>query len=163
MDKEEMMNKISEMENELVKLKEELNSQEKPSRRWKPKFGEKYWFIDKDGDIYCMPWNDSIVDNNRYELGNCFKTEEEAKFAVEQLKVLAELREYANDDKEWNNSNKYWFIEYSTNRGHIEVDYHCDIKHILFDIYFSSEEQARKAVAAIGEERLKKYYFCVEG
>lgn len=45
--------------------------------------------------------------------------------------------------------------------GHIEVGcYHDTI--ISFNIYFSSPEQTQKAINVIGEERLKKYYFCVE-
>lgn len=107
-------------------------------------------------------WDDAIIDNSRYKLGNIFKTEEEAKFAVEQLKVLAELKEYADDGKKWNNSNTHWNIAYDTNDGRIEVDYYNFVIITPFNIYFSSKEQAQKAIDVIGEERLKKYYFCVE-
>lgn len=31
------------------------------------------------------------------------------------------------------------------------------------DIYFPTVESAKEAVLLIGEDRLKKYYFCVEG
>ena len=31
------------------------------------------------------------------------------------------------------------------------------------DIYFPSQKSAEEALALIGEDRLKKYYFCVEG
>lgn len=82
---------------------------------------------------------------------------------LEQLKVLAELKEYADDDKEWNNDNEHWCISYNTDRRSIDNDncFHYSI-HTPFNLYFSSKEQAQKAIDAIGEERLKKYYFCVE-
>lgn len=168
MNKEEMMNKISEMENEIKNLKDEiikdeLNKQEEPKRRWKLKFEERYWFINNDSSIPYSYWDNCKTDNNRYKLGNCFKTEEEAKFAVEQLKVIAELKEYADDDKKWNCSNAHWCINYEADNGHIEVGCYHDTITISFNIYFSSPEQTQKAINAIGAERLKKYYFCVEG
>lgn len=162
MNKEEMMNKIIEMETELEKLKEELNKQEKPSRRWKPELHEKNYCIDSTGTVCVVYWEDWEVDKRRYALGNVFKTQEEAEFAVEQLKVLAELKEYADDNKEWNNRNNHWSIQYTAQNGHIEVDFYSNTLSVPFNLYFSSPEQAQKAIDAIGEERLKKYYFCVE-
>ena len=76
---------------------------------------------------------------------------------------MAELKEYADDDKKWNCSNAHWCIAYDADEGCIDNDgcYH-NIISAPFNIYFSSKEQAQKAIDAIGEERLKKYYFCVE-
>lgn len=157
MNKEEMMSQIAKMECEIKKLKEELNKQEEPNRRWKPVFGERYWFI--DGNTFYTDWDEAVIDNDRYKLGNVFKTEEEAKFAVEQLKILAELKEYAYDDK-WNKGNNYYYIVFCYTSMNIEIYRAKYLKESIS--YFSSAEQARKAINAIGEERLKKYYFCVE-
>lgn len=162
MNKQEIKDKISEMENELVKLKEEINKQEEPKRRWKPAFREKYYCINSSGLKIGCAWVKEIDDYRRYAIGNIYRTEEEAKFAVEQLKVIAELKEYADDDKKWNCSNAHWCINYEADNGHIEVGCYHDTKTISFNIYFSSPEQTQKAINAIGEERLKKYYFCVE-
>lgn len=52
MDNKEIMDKIAEMENELAELKKEINKQEEPERRWKPKMGRIHWFIDSDGSIF---------------------------------------------------------------------------------------------------------------
>ena len=59
MNRQEMMDKISDMENEIKNLKDEiikdeLNKQEKPERRWKPKMGRIHWFIDSDGSIFLL-------------------------------------------------------------------------------------------------------------
>lgn len=162
MNKEEMMNKISEMENEIKTLKEELNKQEEPKTgRWKPELNEKYWFIDNDGNISHACWDNDAIDNSRYKFGNVFKTVEEANFTAEQLKVLAQLKEYA-DSKKWNYGNTHWCIEYDADIRHMYVDVYNYIIKVPFNLYFSSAEQAQKAINAIGEERLKKYYFCVE-
>ena len=163
MNKEEIMDKISEMENELAQLKEELNKQEEPKLgRWKPEYADKYYYLDSDGDIYDRKWTDDIVGKKKYKIGNVFKTQEEAQFAIEQLKVLAELKEYADDDKEWDNSSTHWSIQYTALNGYIEVGYYSNTLSVPFNIYFSSKEQAQKAIDVIGKGRLKKYYFCVE-
>lgn len=162
MNKEEMMDKISELENEIKNLKKELTKQEEPKRRWKPELHGKNYCIDSTGKVCVVYWEDWVVDKRRYALGNVFKTEEEAEFATEQLKVLAELKDYADDDKEWDGGNLHWCIEYNANEKRMKVDYYWDTKIIPFNIYFSSEEQVEKAIDAIGEERLKKYFFCVE-
>lgn len=107
-------------------------------------------------------WTNDNDDNRRYAIGNIYRTEEEAEFAIEQFKVISQLKEYADDGKEWDGDNEHWFIEYNANEKCIRADYFLATKNIPFNIYFSSEEQAEKAIAVIGEERLKKYYFCVE-
>lgn len=46
---------------------------------WKPKYGEKYFFIDNNGlveDTYWYDFEGNIADYNN---GNCFKTREQAK------------------------------------------------------------------------------------
>lgn len=140
----------------------ELEKSKQISRRWKPENKEEYYYIADNGEIALSHWTNYLTDNTRYAIGNCFKTEEEAEFMVERLKVLAEMREYADDEQEWEYDNCHWHIGYNPNTECIKVGYFIFTKNIPFNIYFSSEEQAQKAIDAIGEERLKKYYFEVE-
>lgn len=57
---------------------------------WKPKYEDQYYFINACGDV--MPdvfHNDNVIDNYRYLLGNCFRTEKQAKkHKNDVLKVL---------------------------------------------------------------------------
>lgn len=53
---------------------------------WKPKIGEHYWYLYGDGKISTITWCGSKLDADRYKLGNCFRTEEEAEFAREKKK-----------------------------------------------------------------------------
>lgn len=160
MNKEEMMSQIAKMECEIKHFKKELNKQEKPKRRWKPVFGERYWFI--DGNTFYTDWDEAVIDNYRYAIGNVFKTQEEADFAREQLKVLAELKEYADGEQEWNGNNEHKCIIYDTSQKCFDIVNYISNINTPFNLYFSSEKQAQKAIDAIGEEKLKKYYFCVE-
>ena len=57
----------------------ELTIKRKP---WKPKRGETYWYVEKDGDVLEMEWHPCrYMSNhvNRYKLSNCYGTKEEAE------------------------------------------------------------------------------------
>ena len=60
-------------------LSGQLEIKRKP---WKPKRGETYWYVEKDGDIWEREWHSCryMSDHvNRYKLGNCYRTREEAE------------------------------------------------------------------------------------
>ena len=143
---------------------------EEKKKYWKPKKDEKYYFITAyEYDVCVMDdMNDEvIVDDNRINMGNCFKTEEEAEHMVEKLKVIHELQKFAfeNNEKEidWNDIKQYkCFLIYDTDDKKICVDYRTYVKNEPFNIYFTSFNLARQAIAKIGEDRIKKYYFDVE-
>lgn len=53
--------------------------------RWKPLVGEKYYFV----DIFYISffyWEDDKYDNEYYNCGNCFQTQEDAERALEKLR-----------------------------------------------------------------------------
>ena len=58
--------------------------------RWKPKKGELYFSIllRQVPEIARYSWDGCKLDTNFYEIGNCFKTEEEAITKYEQIKKL---------------------------------------------------------------------------
>lgn len=52
---------------------------QKPER-WKPDEGKRYHYLDADGDIYSTIFYDDYPrDSVRFDLGNCFRTREEAE------------------------------------------------------------------------------------
>lgn len=134
---------------------------------WKPQKEERYYFI-KTGGVVCHEENCNIyIDIDRFNIGNCFKTEEEAKHMVEKLKVIKELRDFAieHNTKEidWNDEEQAKHV------------FHCCLKNkqIYFTgtyqakesplaVYFTSEELAKQAIEKIGEERIKRYYFDIK-
>ena len=154
--------KFKELENELTTIKEGLKKPE--SKVFKPKIDDIYYYICSSGIIDYVNWKDTEIDNQRYALGNCFRTKEEAEFEVEKLKVIAELKRFAlehNEPIDWNNvkQNKY-FIYFYYKDEMIDVDFWQTLKHN--DIYFTSEELAQQAIKEIGEDKIKKYYLGVE-
>lgn len=158
------MENLSEEEREqLMKLIQKSNGFK--SKMWKPNYGRKYFYINDCGAIINSKWYDDVIDTYRYEIGNCFKTKEETEFALEKLKVEAELRRFAEENNEceidWTDrkQNK-WLICYNYDSKNIDTGYDDTLR--THYIYFSSKEIAKQAIKHIGEERLKKYYFRIE-
>lgn len=127
------------------------------------KDGDRYCYITADGELRFVSWQNDESDKNKLYIGNIFLTEEDAEFEVERLKVIAELKRYAKEfsDEEWRNGNtaKYLFYRsFPGNRIYITSTYSAHYPCL----YFESMEKAKQAFNAVGEERIKKYYFGVK-
>lgn len=137
----------------LTKLEDQIKKEQEF-----PKMGDIYWRIDDRGSVDNCMYNNYYTDNHRQAIGNFFKTEEQAEFAVEKLKVEAELRKFSRP------------FEYGENCT--EFYYEHEFGRIMFltltasqtqgAIYFESKKKAEEAIDTVGEERIKKYIFEVE-
>ena len=154
-------------EDERAKLMEIIEiSEHRRESVWKPQCGEKYWIVGSSSvDIYNATWSDSNGDLLRYEIGNCFKSKEDAEFALEKLKVLAELRRFAkeNNPPDFNNmcrETQKWYLYMSVIDMKVlkSYSYSC----LPPEITFATASLANKAINTIGEDRLRKYYFGVK-
>ena len=142
--------------------------EEPKSKVYKPKPQEMYYFLASDG----TPTADHNLDDGSVEkfisIGNCFETGKEAKHMVEKLKVIKELRDFAlennNEKIDWRDKciGKY-FITYDFYDEEISIASYTFRNFLPFAIYFTSKEIAQKAIETIGEYRIKKYYFDIEG
>lgn len=57
--------------------------------RWKPKNGEAYYFIDSNTSVYETAYDENnINDSLNVEVGNCFRTREEAEDMAAKVKKL---------------------------------------------------------------------------
>ena len=141
----------------------ELLEKPKPKSVWDLKNGDVYYFLTAYGYVMKTVWVNTNTDNEKLSIGNAFLTEEDAEFAKERLKVIAELKKCAKEfsDEEWRNGNtaKYLFYRsFPGNRIYITSTYSAHYPCL----YFESMEKAKQAFNAVGEERIKKYYFGVK-
>ena len=130
-------------------------------KEW-PKDGDEFYYISATGNIpgdyYYAGGN---ISNNILSIGNCFKTKEEAKFEVERLKVLAEMKKFAEPyDRDWDGYNDHYMICIDMNNK--DIFYSCNNTNKTGGIYFESKEKAMECVNAIGADRIKKYFLRVE-
>ena len=156
--------KISDSQKKLKKLNEDLerlNEEETRANEW-PKVGDAYWSITVDGDVTWQHCYDTEFSAACLSIGNCFRTREEAEFAIERLKVQRDMQKFAFEP-DWNDYiQKKFHIYYDYRDCSLKIDYLLFYTHGLGDLVFESKERAIKCVAAIGEERLKKYYFGIK-
>ena len=153
------MNKIDELEMKIKELSEEIErlKAEKENEVWEPEYGERYYYIAGHGYVESDTRGRNYWYDTRYAIGNVFRTQEEAEFRAEQLKVEAELRRFARPFVEGEGN---FMFTYNHGRDEILTDYFEYTQYI--NIHFASREIAQKAIDTVGEERIKKYYFGVE-
>lgn len=130
-----------------------------PHLRWMPKESEFYYYIGDTGGIHIDRWNSDNIDEFRFSIGNVFRRDNvfqisrEAEFALERMKVLTEMQEWAG---KWDDP---VILQYNM--------INCDIvtrfcPHACNgEIRFSNSHDAIECVKAIGEDRIKKYYFMI--
>ena len=134
---------------------------------WKPEMCNDYYYIDWDGDVDSMTYDNAPSDRRAINIGNCFEELEQAEFMAEKLRVIYELEKFAYENNEeeidWNNDGqKKFFVYYDYFNNTVFVDYVTYMKDTPFNIYFTREFIAEKSIEAIGKERLIKYYFGVK-
>ena len=125
-----------------------------------PQAGDEYYFLDGAGYVQSDHYIGNYIDYARINIGNIFKTQEKAVFRAEQLKVLHELEQLADDDQDWNQNHTHWDIFFDHASSIVRPDYHGNNKYTQY--MFKSKESAQAAIDKIGEDRLKKYYFGVK-
>lgn len=137
----------------------------KKSKVFKPKHGELYYYLVGTA-VNARYWLDKFIDKDRYSVGNCFETREQATFAAEKQKVYAELKRYALEHNEeeidWENRFQNKYCLFYDHKGECIKAFGYCISEELGQIYFTSEQIARNAVKEIGEDRIKKYLFETE-
>jgi len=150
---------------EITKLQQAIEKAEAENDT-RPKDGDEYYLIGSYGKIsYEHFFSKNIVDIMRLDIGNCYKTKEEAEQALEKMKVMAELKRLA--DRSWKEAGveidwsvdmtpKY-FVRCNMEDDNVLVDNNYSVKNIN-EFYFHSEEKAKEAIDKIGEERLKSVF-----
>ena len=118
----------------------------KEPTRWKPKTDQKYYCFGSDGSVIDDDWCDLSIDRNRFEIGNCFQTEEEAKRVIEYLKALAVVRGDATTEFTKDISNWYVYNDVSHNYLYVSSNSYC-LKNGIFGLpYFATKDDALRSI-----------------
>ena len=99
MNKQQILEQIDELKQKIEELEKEVNSPEsegiKKGVRWRPILDKKYFYLDDRGTIRCVEWQYDDEDIFRFNIGNCFKTEQEAEEYKENLLTKQALKDLA--------------------------------------------------------------------
>lgn len=114
--------------------------------RWKPEIDQEYYCLGSDGSVMGDEWVDLSIDHNRFDIGNCFQTEKEAKRVVEYLKALAVVRGDATT--EFIKGKNNYYVSYNTAYNCLDVsDNAYLIKNGIFGLpYFATKEDAKRSI-----------------
>ena len=154
---EELKKKYEELGKEIERLEKE-----KKNKRWRAEIGEDYYFLMETLEVNRDDECNAEYDDNLYNLGNYFKTKEEAQKVANKIKTYIELKQLAeelNGDEEidWNNGNQEKYeIYYNHNNGKFlesSIGYSQSLT-----IYCLDKDFLDKALEQIGEERLKELF-----
>ena len=159
---EELQKTFNELEKELKQLGEAIAQalSAEDADLWEkvtPRFGETYYFMNSMGIVLADTWGGGYIDDDRLKMGSVSKTKTDAEFKIEKQKVETELRLFS---KNFEYGAENWFIYFDHENDWIASISVASCQYT--PIIFESEEQAKKAVEFVGEERIKKYYFGVE-
>lgn len=143
------------IQEELKALKVRIAELEEQAKQGQdlPQVGDEYWCVGDSGSVDNYFYNAYYTDNDRLELGNFFKTEKSAIFALEKLKVEAELRKFSRPFIWGTENTAILFNGY-------DLKFDTRMSYVFQGaMYFESEKKAKEAIEVVGEERIKNYIF----
>lgn len=130
-------------------------------------YGERYYFIYHDGDVYSTTWINSEMDNGAYNQNNVFKTRKEAELESKRRALVAKIqrfRDESNSGKQFNwedMSQVKYFICYELCTDDLFVSKSHFINNLVVFGYFLDEYDAETAKNLFGSE-IKKLFIEVE-
>lgn len=144
--------RIERLEKELAEMKEEIAAEKTGKGPWEPECGSLFYRVSDSGSVGIKRWEDTTCgDEWRWQIGNVFQTEEEAKRIVHRLKARKKFLDAGGHE----GMDGYEF----------EDKYHaypqrCDKTLIVakedgvtaFDIWFETEDACQKAIDSLTED-----------
>lgn len=147
MNNKEIMEKISELEQQIAELKEAAQKQDEP-KAWKPKAGEDYWYISESMSATNADFCEDDFDNRVIKSNNCFPTKERAEKVAKKIRMLLKLERYhdmfcPDYVPDWSSDNGKYVL------GYDEVGKQWDYDMFFISggaaqVYFDSRETAQK-------------------
>lgn len=131
-------------------------------------YGETYYFIYHDGDVYSTTWTNSEMDNGTYNQNNVFKTRKEAELESERRALVAKIQRFRDRcnirekqlDLDDVHQTKY-FIAYSKYSGDLFVGTNNIADYFVRFGYFDNIYDAEAVIFVFGSE-IKKLFIEVE-
>ena len=154
----ELENHIRNLQTELEKLKQaekEKNKEEKNKLRpWRAGRGEFYYVIDEGGEVFELTDFQDNDDDNFYEYGNYYHTEELAEQDAKELKLRNEIRQYRDalcENYKYNPCKSNWYIVFCNELVKYGVVSTTAIEEIG-QIYFDTQEHAQQVCDILNAE-----------
>lgn len=164
MNKQEILEQIDELKQKIEQIEKEVKSNKdeeaKKGVRQMPEYEEKYFFVDSCGNIDYKFWKETETDLFRFNIGNCFKTEQEAEDYKENLLTKQQLKDLALElnnkvEIDWGKCNPKYFICLSKAGEFLDQCYNI-YDNCNTSLYCLDENFLQLAKDRIGEDKLIK-------
>lgn len=146
--------------NELFEeLFEEIQEEPTDSIHWKPKLGEKYWFVNYWGNVDCRTRDDLHIDTCNLRRGNIYPTEQECEKARDRELAEARLRRTSTFKPDLKSGMYAYTVGYNFNHKRLYVTKLLGVT-IGNPITYKSLGEAEKSIEENREDWL--IYFGIE-
>ena len=161
---EELENEIKGLENRKIELLKELEVEKQKTVIDYPfEESEEYWGLDIDGELIFDRWTGCKYDEDCFEVGNMFKTAQEAKKERDKRALLVRFRQFRDKcNGDWKPDFNDWethkcFVAYS----YVSDDLSCFVgllnTHFQPFGYFKHKTDCKRAIELFGDE-IKRLY-----
>lgn len=117
------------------------------SIHWKPKIGDRYFYISGYGTVYSETWHGVPVDYYRRALGSIYPTEEECKKARERKLAKVRLQRTSTFKPDFKSGKGGWMVYY---------DHGCETLAVCELDYYDDGEIVRYKTRAEAEKSIKE-------
>ena len=130
------------------------------SIHWKPKIGEKYFYINEYGDVEHETWDDDDVDNRLMAMGLVYRTEEECEKARDRELAKVRLQRTSDFEPDFENRKGGWIVFYD-HEGETLSMFEIDCYDSGEPVHYATREEAEKSIEE--NEQDWKIYFGIKG
>lgn len=127
------------------------------SIHWKPKPGEKHWYMDSDGDIYDNTFDgECLFRRRRFEFGNTYPTEEACRKAKERKLAEVRLQRTSNFEPDFEDCRGGWVVYYNYKDKELYA-YDTDYDDSGEIVRYATKEEAEKSIRENREDWMKHF------
>ena len=158
---EELEKQITELDERKVALQKELElEKQKTEIEYSFAESEEYWGLDIDGELIFDRWTGCKYDEDCFEVGNMFKTAQEAKKERDKRILLTRFRQFRDkcngDWKPQLRELKYYiFLNCTDFNCSVSYDTVCNAFNLFG--YFKHKTDCKRAIELFGDE-IKRLY-----
>ena len=158
---EELEKQITELDERKVALQQELElEKQKTEIEYSFAESEEYWGLDIDGELIFDRWTGCKYDEDCFEVGNTFKTSQEAIRERDRRLLLTRFRQYRDKcNGDWKSQLReikyYIFLNCTDFNCSVSYDTVCNAFNLFG--YFKHKTDCKRAIELFGDE-IKRLY-----
>ena len=124
---------------------------------WKPEKGQDYWYVTDLTEIYPRTWDNSDIDNQRWGIGNTYRTVEQAGHARNLQVARTKIRRSSDFVPDWSDSSQPKYCVYYDHKNK------CLCHGMYYDfnygeiVHYATQEDVERAIEELEPEYLMHF------